>query len=379
TIALGALRFFRRGEAGIWMSEPAGALPLSDAAVAARDALERLGASFVGDLQAATGASGLALRDALRELVAAGIATNDTIESLREVIRMRPLPDRARRRAGGAAVADPTRWLPADFTPSENRYVVQRRANVRRLPKWRRPDVPGIVSGWVGRWSLVRAPGTWGEPLPEDAHAELVARQWLDRYGVVTRDWWRRERPPVPWRAIYRELKRLEYRGEVRRGYFVRGLAGAQFALPEAVERVRAAAGTADDTPMVALAAGDPANPYNLPLEAAALDATERDPLSRPRGGGAWLVTWGGRVALSAEGRGRRIGVAPWLAPEQLTAAARALAEGLLASPGLARRARDITVATINGVGAAAAPQTEAFRAAGYRITTDGLRYFAEG
>ena len=81
-----------------------------------------------------------------------------------------------------------------------------------------------------------------GAPLPEDERAERVARQWLDRYGIVSRDWWRREKPAVAWRSIYYELRKLELRGEVRRGYFVRGLAGAQFALPEAVELLRAAA-----------------------------------------------------------------------------------------------------------------------------------------
>jgi ATP-dependent Lhr-like helicase len=55
----------------------------------------------------------------------------------------------------------------------------------------------------------------------------------------VTRDWWRRERPAVSWREIYRELRRLELRGEVRRGYFVRGLAGAQLATAGAVEALR--------------------------------------------------------------------------------------------------------------------------------------------
>ena len=59
-----------------------------------------------------------------------------------------------------------------------------------------------------------------------------VARQWLARYGVVCRDWWRRERPAVAWRAIYHELKRLEFRGEVRRGYFVAGLPGRSSRCP---------------------------------------------------------------------------------------------------------------------------------------------------
>ncbi|MBX6332601.1 MAG: DEAD/DEAH box helicase, partial [Gemmatimonadaceae bacterium] len=235
--ALAGIRFFPRGDGALWLGEDA--IPLSEHAAALRDVLARQGASFFSDLQAATGLSPVTLREALRELTAAGVVTNDTIEAMREVVSMRTLPVPPRRDE-----PDPTRWLPSSFTPSLGRPVVQRRANLRRLPKWRRPDLPGPARGWTGRWSLLRPPdgasgGAWGVRPDEEEHAEAVARHWLARYGIVTRDWWRRERPPVPWRAIYRELKRFEYRGEVRRGYFVEGLAGAQFALPEAVEQLR--------------------------------------------------------------------------------------------------------------------------------------------
>jgi ATP-dependent Lhr-like helicase len=129
----------------------------------------------------------------------------------------------------------------------------------------------------------------------------------------------------VSWRAIYRELKRLEFRGEVRRGYFVRGLGGAQFALPDAVEWLRSAASEDSSSQgFVVMAAHDPANVYNLPLE-----MIERDPLSRPRGSGALLVTRGGRVAIAVEGRGRRYSVADWLSADEAAAAKRALLEYL--------------------------------------------------
>ena len=365
TIALNALRFFERGAGWMWMPPSVEELPLSEQARTARAALAQHGASFLADLQAVTGLSMLALRDALRELVAAGEVTNDAIEAMREITRMRPLPNRTR-----PGTDDPARWLPIDYAPSAGRRVVQRRMSVRRLPRWRRPDRGGSVSGWVGRWSLVRTPGTMGQMPPAEEHAAAIARQWLERYGIVARNWWRRERPPVAWRNIYLELKRMEFRGEVRRGYFVRGLAGAQFALPEAVEQLRATEPDAT-APFVVIAASDPANPYALELE-----GTEIDPLSRPRGRGALLVTREGRVGMSVEGRGRRITIAAWMVDADVTAAATALLAHLRVSRGMSVRPRDVEVETIDGVNAAAMRWTEAFLKAGFRRETSGLRGF---
>jgi ATP-dependent Lhr-like helicase len=293
----------------VWLSDQTEPV-LSEQAKQVRDVIGEEGASFIGDIQAITGLSMLAVREAIRELVAWGLVTNDTVEAMREIGRWKPMTPRTG--------PDPTSWLPADYSPSPNRRVVQRRPNLRRLPKWRRPDRPGTApSGWTGRWSLVRGRGTLGPELPEEARAERIARQWLARYGIVSRDWWRRERPPISWRSIYRELKRLEFRGEARRGYFVKGLGGAQFALPDAVEWLRAVAAEDESSQgFVAMAVSDPANVYSLQLE-----LIDRDPLSRPRGSGALLVLRGGRVAIAVEGRGRRFTVADWLTPDEITAA----------------------------------------------------------
>jgi ATP-dependent Lhr-like helicase len=207
-----------------------------------------------------------------------------------------------------------------------------------------------------------------GPPPPLEEHAGAIARQWLDRYGIVARNWWKRERPPVPWRAIYFELKRMEFRGEVRRGYFVRGLAGAQFALPEAVEQLRST--EADQAaPFVVIVASDPANPYTLELEGVEIDA-----LARPRGRGALLVMREGRVGVAVEGRGRRITIAAWMSDADVSAAATALLAHLRASAALGRRPREVEVETIDGLNAAATKWTDAFLKAGFRREVHGLR-----
>jgi ATP-dependent Lhr-like helicase len=373
TRALTGLRFVERGTAARWLApqdaaaaatakeQPAPPTTLSDAASRTVDALRSYGASFVSDLQAATRLTTLALREALRELAAAGLVTNDSAEALREVIRFRPLLPGNRRDD-----QDPTRWLPADFSPSPGRPIVQRRPNLRRLPKWRRPDLPGGRDGWVGRWSLVRTPGIMGAVEDDETRAEAIARQWLDRYGIVTRDWWRRERPSVAWRLIYRELRRLELRGEVRRGYFVRGLAGAQFASAAAVDALRAAADAA--APAVTMSVSDPANAYALPL---VVDESDRPPIARPRGRGALLVTKAGRVIMSAEGRGRRIAVAPGTSEDDVRAAAESLVAHLsLPSIGGVRR-HDLEIEAIDGAAATRSPFAAAFVAVGFR--RDGL------
>jgi ATP-dependent Lhr-like helicase len=358
---LASIRFFPRGEESIWLAPPAA--PLSPDAQRVRDVLGQRGASFFGELATTTALGPAALRDALRELVAAGAATNDTIEAMREIIRMRPLPQRE-------TPADASRW-PSEISGAPDSPVVQRRVSAYRLPKWRRPDLPGPRSGWVGRWSLIAVDDA--EKPPEDEHAEIVARRWLDRYGVVTSDWWRRERPPVPWRSVYRELKRLEQRGEVRRGYFVEGFAGAQFAMPAAVELLRGVREemTGTDAPIVAIAASDPANVFNVPIPTRTTAALEH-----PKGRGAVLVVRGCSVILSAEYAGQRVTVRAEAAEADVTAAARLLAEYVQrrrSSTGLTRRR--CTVDRIDGGPAASSRWAGAFAAAGYRRIPRGFEF----
>ncbi len=360
---LTSVRFARRGTVRAWVPEPT-AVPLSAHAQSVLDTLQAEGASFFDEILSGSALTSRNLRDALRELVGAGLVTNDTMESLRLVIRWRPVVSPRDR-----TQADPTRWLPSDFTPSADRYIVQRRPNLRRLPKWKRPDKEGAdVGNWPGRWSLVRTPRVLGPEADEASWAESIARQWLERYGVVSREMWRRERPAIGWRPIYHELKRLEFRGEVRRGYFVRGLSGAQFAVPEAVEMLRAARVPGDGSARaVVMSVNDPANVFTLPLPT----SPERDAFVRPRSRGALLVTVEGVVVLMAERRGARIAIRPDTSAEATTVAVRAVIAHLSAQLG-----RDIAIETIDGHPASGSRYLDAFLAAGLKRGSTGLRYY---
>jgi len=86
------------------------------------------------------------------------------------------------------------------------------------------------------------------------------ARQCLRRYGVVVRELLARESRLPPWRVLLRAFRTLEDRGEVRGGRFVAGLVGEQFALPEAVEGLRAVRRRPEAPEVVIVAAADPLN-----------------------------------------------------------------------------------------------------------------------
>ena len=102
----------------------------------------------------------------------------------------------------------------------------------------------------------------------------------LERYGIVTRETVLAEGIPGGFSTLYAELGNLELLGTARRGYFVEGLGGAQFALPGAVERLRSL--PEDDGSYLLLAATDPANPYGASLPWPKREGGRR-PAPRPR------------------------------------------------------------------------------------------------
>ncbi len=112
-------------------------------------------------------------------------------------------------------------------------------------------------ANFAGRWSLLLPSAL--SPQPSDS-VELQARVLLRRYGIVFRRMLTREPNAAPWRELARVYRRLEARGEIRGGRFVHGMSGEQFALPEAIERMREIRREAHDGKLVVLSAADPLN-----------------------------------------------------------------------------------------------------------------------
>jgi ATP-dependent Lhr-like helicase len=174
-----------------------------------------------------------------------------------------------------------------------------------------------------GRWSLTA-------PLFENAPAagprlRAQAELMLERYGIVTRETVLAEGVPGGFASLYAELGNLELLGTARRGYFVEGLGGAQFALPGAVERLRSL--PEESGSFLLLAATDPANPYgaSLPWPKA---PSGRRPARAP---GAHVLLRDGAPVLYVERGGKGVVRLVELNADELAAAVRALADSVAA------------------------------------------------
>jgi ATP-dependent Lhr-like helicase len=189
--------------------------------------LQRAGASFFPDIVRGTRRLKAEVETALWELVAAGLVTADGFDNLRALID-------PRRRAG---------------------HGTGRHARPRHS---------------AGRWSLLH-------PLPIDDRArqlESVAWMLLRRYGVVFRELVANETVLPAWRDVLIALRRLEDRGEIRGGRFVSGFVGEQFAVPAAVESLRAQRHHPPSGELVTVAASDPLNLTGIFLAGDRIPAT---------------------------------------------------------------------------------------------------------
>ena len=197
-------------DAWLALADPPDPDGLSGPAREVYDALVEHGAMFFQEIERCVEQPPAWLERALTELIGHGLASCDSFAALRQLL----------------------------VAPSRRRRAVRS----------------------LGRWSVFRS-GATTEP-----DCEFVARVLLQRTGVVLPPTVLRERQGLPWSRLVRVLRRLELRGEVRGGRFVGGVSGEQFALPGAVERLRALRRAGG--PPAEIPAGDPAD-YAAVLTAA--------------------------------------------------------------------------------------------------------------
>ncbi len=237
-------------------AEPAAPGGLGAEARSVKALLEKRGASFFNDLVAASGQLPSIVERALAELVGAGLVSADSFAGLRALL-----------------------------APAEKRR--------------------GLVEA-AGRWALL------SNSL--ENNFEAVARTLLKRHGVVFRSLLERESRLPPWRDLVRVYRRLEARGEIRGGRFVKGFGGEQFAAPDAVGRLRAVRKSEQIGELVVLSAADPLNLVGILTPEARVPAIHRNRI---------LFKDGLPIAAVEGGQVRRLADSPLEEPQLRTLLAR--------------------------------------------------------
>ncbi|WP_234023722.1 DEAD/DEAH box helicase [Sorangium cellulosum] len=208
---------------------------LSEAARGVLSFLSRAGASFFDDIAAGAGRSRAEVEEALWELVAAGLVTGDGFAALRALL------------GGGAALGQ-----------GDGRLRGGRRAGPVAAGRWSllraHPEAAALAAGGVDGAGAGREGGDGQEVV------EALALQYLRRYGVVCRELLAREPRPPAWRDLLRVYRRLEMTGELRGGHLIAGFVGEHFALPEALDALRAVRREPPSGEIVEICACDPLN-----------------------------------------------------------------------------------------------------------------------
>ncbi|HEU4678147.1 MAG TPA: hypothetical protein VFS35_01420, partial [Terrimicrobiaceae bacterium] len=209
------------------LSAPPPSIEFTPDAAHVLEILNTAGALFFGEIVKRSGLLASRVENAIAELAASGWVTSDSFEGLRALL----VPDEKKQ----------------PFAPSRQRRHHRAVTSIE----------------FAGRWSALRNPH--GQPaLARDESLEVYAQTFLRRYGVVFRRMLERESLGVSWFEVLRVYRRLEARGEIRGGYFVRGVSGEQFALPEAVGLLRSLrknrTRTAPAPELITISGADPLN-----------------------------------------------------------------------------------------------------------------------
>jgi ATP-dependent Lhr-like helicase len=170
--------------------------------------LKENGASHLQDIETGTNLSPNKIRDTLGQAIRMGIITTTNYDSFLSMIG--PHPKKSNRPHGRTS-----------------------RLSIRQ-------NVQKNILLRTGHWLLTSSFAVMGKKISIDEKLERQARLLLLRYGILVKEFYRGEVGFLPWYQLFQILKRMEWQGEIRRGYFIEGLSGIQFALPEAIDLLSA-------------------------------------------------------------------------------------------------------------------------------------------
>ncbi|PYM16699.1 MAG: hypothetical protein DMD81_11780 [Candidatus Rokuibacteriota bacterium] len=318
-----------------WLREPVTEpAELDERAKAALRHLEVRGASFAQDVGRVIGVDTSRAMAILWDLFWAGLVTPDTFSAIL---------------AGASAVR-----AAADPRPHRDPGITARQAFHRR----RRGQARGLVppSRVLGRWSMLAEE----EPLSPEERDEARAHLLLARYGVVAR-----ELALGDWSRLRHVLLRMEYGGEVVRGYFVQGLSGEQYALEEALADLAPPSRRAE--PHVLVNITDPANLWGRVFSLSRPDGSRIGAARIPQ---TWLVVRHGRPITLAEGHGRDLSALAGFETVDLPGAIRAL-QTIFERPPSLRPIRRLEIQTWNGEPVRQSAARDPLVEAGFTIDSD--------
>ena len=332
----GRVALYFREDAAL-LGAPAGArgdAPSERGHTAIRDRL-RLGACFFTDLLVeCAGIPSEELQESLWDLVWAGEVSNDAFAPLRS---------------------------PKSLSPGFSQRARADRAARRRFASRRSGALPQVQ----GRWSLTSS--LFSAPVDPTSRRRAQAELLLERYGIVTREQVLAEGIPGGFSSLYDQFVALETVGVARRGYFIEGLGGAQFALPGAVERLRAQRDD-DATAPIVLAATDPAQAYGAALKWPA-STQARSPA---RQAGAYVVSVGAEPVVYVERGGRGLLVLAEPDDDRVPAALQALVDAVRSG-----RCPRLSIERVDGAPVVGSPYEDrlielGFRAGPRKLTLSG-------
>lgn len=348
------VQFFNRGEGSLFLQKEklaARAEQLSNNAKEVRELLMANGACFFRDIAMMILTKPL-VSEALRELAWAGLATNDSFAVLREL-------------AMSNAVSG-EHLVSSFLSESLPAWTRRSRPSRTRRREYQRASTPAPML-IEGRWSLIESPAILGKEMTANEMAQRQALLLLERYGLLVKEWHRREENLLPWFAIFQELKRMEWRGEVRRGYFVEGLSGVQFALPRAAELLSASPSPRSKAFMLSMI--DPAMPFGSGVGIQLFDGSANK-IEVARQAGNHLLIIGSKPVIYSENYGLRL----WQlanTEENEVIAALGMLKQFLQLPEALRPRKRIEVEFWNGANMTQTPAAAWLQQHGFEIESD--------